>query len=91
MALDGKGAVYVTSNDGKITRVDLKDGTKTVVASKLSGPEGIDVAPDGRLIVAEVGAKRVSAVDPQTGAVSVGRKGPGDRACRRRRAKRRRS
>ena len=71
MALDGKGAAYVTSNDGKVTRVDLKDGTKAVVASNLSGPEGIDVAPDGRLIVAEVGAKRVSAIDPKSGAVTV--------------------
>ncbi len=71
MALDGKGAAYVTSSDGKITRVDLASGAKTVVASGLAGPEGIDIAPDGRLIVAEVGAKRVTAVDPNTGAARV--------------------
>lgn len=71
MALDGKGAAYVTTSDGKVTRVDLGNGAKTVVASGLAGPEGIDVAPDGRLIVAEVGAKRVTAIDPDTGGATV--------------------
>jgi sugar lactone lactonase YvrE len=67
LALDGKGAAYVTSSDGKVTKVDLATGEKTDVATGLAGPEGIDVAPDGRLIVAEVGAKRVVAIDPATG------------------------
>jgi sugar lactone lactonase YvrE len=71
MVLDGKSGAYVTSSDGTITHVTLQTGAKKVVASKLSGPEGIDIAPDGRLIVAEVGAKRVVAVDPATGGVSV--------------------
>lgn len=71
MALDGKTGVYVTSNDGAVTHVDLNSGTKTVVASKLAGPEGIDVAPDGRLIVAEVGAQRVVSIDAKSGASTV--------------------
>jgi streptogramin lyase len=68
--VDGKGGAFVTSSDGTITRVELSTGAKKVVASKLSGPEGIDIAPDGRLVVAEVGAKRVVSVDPSTGAVT---------------------
>lgn len=64
------GAVYVTTNDGTITKVSLGDGALSVVAKGLNGPEGIDIAPDGSLIVAEVGAKRVVAVDPSTGVVT---------------------
>jgi streptogramin lyase len=30
-------------------------------------PEGIALAPDGKLVVAEVGAKRLIAIDPQDG------------------------
>jgi DNA-binding beta-propeller fold protein YncE len=41
-----------------------------VVAKELKAPEGIALAPDGRLIVAEVGARRVVAIDPQTGTVT---------------------
>ncbi len=33
-------------------------------------PEGIALAPDGKLIVAEVGAKRLVEIDPQSGTVS---------------------
>jgi streptogramin lyase len=33
-------------------------------------PEGIAVAPDGKLVVAEVGAKRLVSIDPQSGAVT---------------------
>ncbi len=66
--LDGKGAAYVTSSDGKLTKVDLATGAKTEIASNLAGPEGIDVAPDGRIVLAEVGAKRLVAIDPASGA-----------------------
>ena len=41
------------------------------MADGLAGPEGIDVGPDGRLYVAEVGQKRVVAIDPATGAKTV--------------------
>ena len=33
-------------------------------------PEGIALAPDGKLIVAEVGAKRLVSIDPQAGTVT---------------------
>jgi len=41
-----------------------------VIASGLKMPEGIALAPDGRLIVAEVGAKRIVAIDPSTGTIT---------------------
>ena len=41
------------------------------MADGLAGPEGIDVGPDGRLFVAEVGQKRVVAIDPASGARTV--------------------
>ena len=41
-----------------------------MIASGLKMPEGIALAPDGRLIVAEVGAKRIVAIDPSTGTIT---------------------
>ncbi|MGE0152705.1 MAG: hypothetical protein AB7R90_08800 [Reyranellaceae bacterium] len=71
MASAGPGAVYVTElASGAVVRIDLATGAKNVVASGLKAPEGIDVAPDGRLIVAEVGLRRVVAIDPKDGAVT---------------------
>ena len=46
------------------------NGEKTIVAKDLKMPEGIALAPDGRLIVAEVGAKRIVSIDPKSGAVT---------------------
>jgi len=71
MASAGPGAVYVTElATGAVVRINLANGAKNVVASGLKGPEGIDVAPDGRLIVAEVGLRRVVAIDPKDGAIT---------------------
>jgi sugar lactone lactonase YvrE len=64
-------SVYVTeAYAGQVTRINLADGAKTVVVKGLKMPEGLALAPDGRLIVAEVGAKRVIAVDPKNGKVT---------------------
>ena len=41
-----------------------------MIAKDLKGPEGIALAPDGKLIVAEVGAKRIVSIDPVSGAVT---------------------
>jgi sugar lactone lactonase YvrE len=70
----GKGVFYVTEygkkdrrgdyQNGDVSRVDTATNTRTIIARKLKKPEGIALAPDGRLIVAEVGAQRVVAVDP---------------------------
>jgi sugar lactone lactonase YvrE len=70
----GNGVFYVTEYgkkdkrgrylNGDVSRVDTNANTRTVIARKLQRPEGIALAPDGRLIVAETGAKRVVAIDP---------------------------
>jgi sugar lactone lactonase YvrE len=65
-----KGDVYVTEAfAGQVSKVE-SNGEKTVVAKDLKMPEGIALAPDGELIVAEVGAKRLVQIDPASGNVS---------------------
>jgi sugar lactone lactonase YvrE len=64
------GEVYVTEAfAGQVSKVE-SNGEKTVVAKDLKMPEGIARAPDGKLIVAEVGAKRIIQVDPSSGNVT---------------------
>ena len=46
------------------------NGEKTVIAKDLKMPEGIALARDGKLIVAEVGAKRIVQIDPKNGNVT---------------------
>jgi sugar lactone lactonase YvrE len=61
------GDVYVAEAfAGQLSKV-ASNGEKTVIAKDLKMPEGIAMAPDGKLIVAEVGAKRLVEIDPQTG------------------------
>lgn len=71
----GNGVFYVTEygkkdkrgqyTNGDVSRVELATNTRTIVARKLKRPEGIALTADGRLIVAEVGAKRLVALDPK--------------------------
>lgn len=64
--------VYVTEvRAGRVTRVRLSDGSKQTLTSDLRAPEGIARHPDGPLIVAEVGRKRLLRVDPATGSATV--------------------
>ena len=64
--------VYVTEvRSGRVSRVRLSDGARRTVASGLKAPEGIARHPDGGLIVAEVGRKRLVRVDPATGKSTV--------------------
>ncbi|MFZ6181177.1 SMP-30/gluconolactonase/LRE family protein [Nannocystis pusilla] len=64
--------VYVTEvRSGRVTRVRLADGEKRTVAKGLRAPEGIARLPDGGLVVAEVGRKRLVRVDPVTGRSTV--------------------
>src|SRR6185503_12511714 len=64
------GAVYLTEAfAGQVSKVEA-NGEKTVVAKDLKGPEGIALAPDGKLIVAEVGAKRIVQIDPANGTIT---------------------
>jgi sugar lactone lactonase YvrE len=70
MASAGKDSVYVTeAYAGVVSKIET-NGTRTVVAKDLKMPEGIAVAPDGKLVVAEVGARRLVSIDPQSGAVT---------------------
>lgn len=65
-----KGDVYVTEAfAGQVSKIE-SNGEKTVIARDLKMPEGIALAPDGRLIVAEVGARRIIAIDAQNGTVT---------------------
>lgn len=62
--------VYVTEAfAGMVSRVD-KNGEKTVIAKDLKMPEGIARASNGKLIVAEVGAKRLIEIAPDDGKVT---------------------
>ena len=54
-----------------MTQFDVGSGARKVVTDGLAGPEGIDVGPDGKLYVAEVGQKRIVSIDPVTGAKTV--------------------
>jgi sugar lactone lactonase YvrE len=43
---------------------------KTIIARDLKMPEGIALAPNDRLIVAEVGVRRIIKIDPATGNIT---------------------
>lgn len=62
--------VYVTDAfAGTVSRID-GNGEKTVVAKELKMPEGLARASDGTLIVAEVGAKRLIEIAPESGKIT---------------------
>jgi sugar lactone lactonase YvrE len=59
----GDGGVYVAEADGgRVLFVDLSARTVRVVAHGFDRPEGIAFLDDGALLVAEVGARRLTAV-----------------------------
>ena len=55
---------------GQLLGINLKSGKQSVVPDGLLQPEGFDVAPDGTIVLAEVGKKRIIRIDPNTGAIS---------------------
>jgi sugar lactone lactonase YvrE len=67
MVLGRDGALYVTEAAGQLTRINIADGTKTVVADKLALPEGLAQTPWGSFIVAESAARRLTEIDPANG------------------------
>jgi streptogramin lyase len=70
LAAGSSGAVYLTEAvAGQVSKVGA-NGERTVIAKDLKMPEGIALAPDGKLIVAEVGAKRLVSIDPASGSVT---------------------
>jgi hypothetical protein len=63
-------AVYVTEAfSGQVSKIET-NGVRVVIARDLKMPEGIALTPDGKLIVAEVGAKRIVQIDPANGNVT---------------------
>ncbi|SCB20708.1 DNA-binding beta-propeller fold protein YncE [Bradyrhizobium yuanmingense] len=62
--------VYVTEAFAGIISKINSTGEKTVIAKDLKMPEGIAHTGDGKLIVAEVGAKRLIEIVPESGKVT---------------------
>ncbi len=63
--------VYVTDViKGQLLEVDIDDGDIEIIAKGLDKPEGFDVAPDGSIVLAEVGKQRIVRIDPKTGDVT---------------------
>lgn len=70
LAAGSADTVYLTEAfAGQVSKVQT-NGEKSVIAKDLKMPEGIAVAPDGKLIVAEVGAKRIIQIDPKDGTIT---------------------
>ena len=66
MVVGRDGALYVTEAAGNLLRINLSDGSKTVVADQLALPEGVAETPWGTFIVAETAAARLTEIDPRT-------------------------
>ncbi|MBV1932160.1 MAG: SMP-30/gluconolactonase/LRE family protein [Porticoccaceae bacterium] len=63
--------VYISDViNGQLLEVDVDDGDITVIAEGLDKPEGFDVAPDGSIVLAEVGKQRVVRINVKTGELS---------------------
>jgi len=63
--------VYLTDVlEGELLRVNIRSGDKTVLSRGLHKPEGFDVAPDGNIVLAEVGKRRVVHINVGSGAVT---------------------
>lgn len=60
--------LYVTEAAGNLTRINLADGSKTIVADKLALPEGLAFTPWGSIVVAEAAARRLTEIDLASGA-----------------------
>jgi sugar lactone lactonase YvrE len=65
------GTVWQVVADGEVL------STPKLLASGLDRPEGMALAPDGRLLVAETGSGRLLAIDLETGALSTVAEGLG--------------
>ena len=70
LALAGADALYVTEAlAGRVSRIDMSDGSKSILIEGLTQPEGLTVLADGRVAVVDVGMQQVIAIDPDTGAI----------------------
>lgn len=72
MVAAGDKAVYATlASKGRVVRVDLSSGKVKEIVRDLALPEGIAIADDGALVVAEVKAKRLIKINPKNGKIEV--------------------
>ncbi|MEO8653965.1 MAG: hypothetical protein ABI409_07575 [Ramlibacter sp.] len=67
MVIGKDGGLYVTEAAGKLTRINMADGSKSTVAEGLALPEGLAQTPWGSFIVAETAARRLTEIDPANG------------------------
>jgi sugar lactone lactonase YvrE len=72
LAWAGVDELYVTEAlAGTLVRINIANGSKTLISEGLAQPEGLTVLADGRVAVVEVGRQRVVAIDPAGGASEV--------------------
>ena len=71
MTMGKDGGLYVTEAAGNLVRVNLADGSKTLVVGGLALPEGVAQTPWGSFVIAEAALGRISEFDPATGKVRV--------------------
>jgi sugar lactone lactonase YvrE len=84
MLVAPNGGIYVAEADGgRVLRVDLVDWSVHPVADGLNSPEGLAFFDDKTLLVAEVGQRRLTAIDLEIGArrivaenLRIGQAGP---------------
>ena len=74
MATDGESVWVADWASGLVWQIDFNQkvpSTPFVVASGLKNPEGLAFYENGKLIVVETGAKRLSGIDLQTGTINT--------------------
>jgi len=64
VVVDAQGMAYVNSLGGAIYKVDPDTGTRTTLLTGLKLPHGLDVDPQGRLVIAEAGRNRIFRLVP---------------------------
>lgn len=70
-ATDGTSVYVAEATAGRVTRINLTTLKKDIIATGLTLPESLDTLPDDRLIIADVGAKQVVAINTETGDETV--------------------
>ncbi|HET7077513.1 MAG TPA: hypothetical protein VFM49_08680 [Chloroflexia bacterium] len=64
VVVDAQGMAYVNSLGGAIYKVDPNTGTRTTLLAGLKLPHGLDVDPQGNLVIAEAGRNRIFRLVP---------------------------
>ncbi len=72
ISVAGNSAVYITEIlGGTVSRIDLSNGKKEIIAQGLKVPKGIGVLPDGKLVVVETGTAQLVQIDPASGTITT--------------------